>query len=440
MKRKFSEQQQRYSNVRDLLTRGIAAAKAGNAEEARFYLEWVLITDAGEDQQIEAWFWLAESSEGAEKRKYLEEILSRRPAHARARRQLAILDGRLQPEEIVDPERLPPRAKEAGSGPVLARQFTCPRCASRMVFTPDGESLHCEHCGYKQRPDQAGEVEETDFVVTMATVRGHLKPVASRTFSCQSCTASFLLAPAALTVTCPYCDQTYAVESAETRELVPPQGIIPFAIDEAQATRLVQRWLEQHQLRPHTAPHGIYLPVWTFDVGGSVEWQGQTVSYDDNTRSWEPLSGSHPIYEDDLLVPASKMLPDELTPLLQSFELDKLIAFDETYLAAWPAQTYEITVGDASLAARKQAYDHGREEVRLSHDGLSHMRFSSAGITIISHKLILLPAWLAQYRHDEHVYMLALNGQTGRLLAQRAPGQGLLGGLERWIDDLLGKE
>jgi hypothetical protein len=59
MKRKFSHRRQQHGNVRDLLTRGIAAAKAGNREEARFYLEWVLITEATEEQRLQAWLWLS---------------------------------------------------------------------------------------------------------------------------------------------------------------------------------------------------------------------------------------------------------------------------------------------------------------------------------------------------------------------------------------------
>lgn len=439
MKRKFSDQQQRHSNVRDLLTRGIAAAKAGDRKEARFYLEWVLIAGATEDQEIEAWFWLAHVSDGDEKRGYLEEILSRRPAHAQARRELAIFDGKLQREEIVDPDSLPPRI--AGDGPSASakgRQFVCPRCASRLVFTPDGASLHCEHCGYHQQPQNAGEVQETDFIVTMATARGHSQPVSSATFSCRSCAASFLLAPGTMTVTCPYCDHTYAVESTEARELVPPQAVLPFVLDEAQTVGLVRRWLSQHELRPHTAPQGLYLPVWTFDVGGSVEWQGQIGDYEDSTRSWRTVSGSHPLLVDDVLVSACHTLPNDLHPLLRTFDLEALVPFEEAYLAAWPAQTYEIAVGDASLAARQVAYRRGKKEARRSHDNVSAMRYSSASITIISYKLILLPVWLARYRYDGNVYTLGVNGQNGRLLAQREPSTGLLGDLGRWFDEFLG--
>lgn len=435
MKPKYSQQQQRRSNVRDLLTRGVAAAKAGDKEEARFYLEWLLITDPTDDQQIEAWLWLATmSDEEEEKRHYLEEILSRNPAHARARRQLAILEGRLQREEIVDPETIASRRtadESAQSAP--ARQFICPRCTSRLVFMPDGNSLHCEHCGYQEQLQGDAGIEETDFIVTMATTRGHLKPVSTATFTCPSCTATYALAPGALTVTCPYCHHTYTVESAEMRQLAPPQGIIPFAVEEAEARRRIREWLRQHELRPLAPPHGAYLPAWTFDVGGSVGWQGEISASDDSNLTTRTVSGDHPVYEDDLVVPACDTLPRRLVLLLQTFDLDALRSFDDAFLAAWPAQTYEITAGDASLAARRVAFRNGREDVRRSHRALSNLRFSSAGITILSHKLILLPVWLCHYRQAEATAMLALNGQTGRLLAEHRPRSGLLSSLRRWF-------
>lgn len=436
MKRKFSQPQQQGGHVRDLLVRGVGAAKAGDTEEARFYLEWVLIAGANEDQMMEAWLWLAEVSEGPEKRHYLEEILSRRPAHARARRMLALLDGRLKAEEIVDPEKLAERPAGAEASTTKARQFRCPQCSARLVFTPDGAGLHCEHCGYRQQPEKKGGVEETDFIVTMATTRGHLQPAATPVFSCRSCTASFLLPAGALTVTCPYCHHTYAVESGEMRELAPPQGLIPFAIDEAQATRIVQSWLTEHGLRPHSAPHGLYAPLWSFDVGGSVDWQGHLTNYEEDTRTWQMVSGSHPLLEDDIVVAACDTLPPSLRPLLQSYDLSHAVAFDEAYLAAWPAQMYEVAVGAASLLARKAAYERGKEEVRRSQERLRELRCSSAGIIVISHKLLLVPVWLAHYRMGDELLTLGVNGQNGRLLAQRTPRKGLFGGVRRWWERL----
>lgn len=438
MKRKSSHRRQQYSNVRDLLMRGIAAAKAGNQEEARFYLEWVLITEATDEQRLQAWLWLSEVSETAdEKRTYLEEILARRPGHALARRKLALLDGKLRAEEIVDPDSVrppSPDAEETAGG----RRFVCPQCAARLVYTPDGASLHCEHCGFRQTPRADNLVEEKDFIATMATARGHLHPIATPTFSCQSCAASFMLAPGTLSVTCPYCDHAYAVSSRETRDLVPPEGIIPFVVDQTQAQHLLNGWLARQRRRPYAAMRGIYLPAWTFDVGGTIDWVGELVAHENSMRSRVTRTGQRAVYVDDFVVPACRTLPDELEGVVRTFDLSQLVAFDPSYLAAWPAQSYEVTVGDASLKARRHAYDRGRRHVRESHDDLQNLRFSSAGITILSFKLILLPLWIGQYQEQGRPAMVVVGGQTGKLLGKRSRRSGLVRGLQRWISDLLG--
>ncbi len=121
-------------SVRDLLVRGIAAAKDGDRRAARRYLEWALRLNPTNEQYIKAWFWLSEISDDPdEKRKYLKYILSADPTHPEARRSLAILDGCLRPEEVIDPNRLAVATPDVPQ-PTGARQFVCPQCGGRMVY------------------------------------------------------------------------------------------------------------------------------------------------------------------------------------------------------------------------------------------------------------------------------------------------------------------
>src|SRR5690606_21433834 len=138
------------NGARMILLQGIAAAKEKKVDEARFYLEWVLRTDATSDQLVEAWRWLAEISDDQnQKREYLHKILAYSPTDADARRKLALLEGRLKPDEIVDPNRLPALTAQPPQ-PAATRRFTCPHCAGRMHFTPDDQSLKCSFCGHRQ--------------------------------------------------------------------------------------------------------------------------------------------------------------------------------------------------------------------------------------------------------------------------------------------------
>ena len=112
---------------RDLLRSGIIDAKAGNKASARRYLDRAIYISNDHDVLAEAWFWMSQVTEdGGEKRKALENCLAHDLYHARARRALAILDGKLKADEIVDPDHLPPAPE--GLHAVDAQRFMCPKC------------------------------------------------------------------------------------------------------------------------------------------------------------------------------------------------------------------------------------------------------------------------------------------------------------------------
>jgi hypothetical protein len=102
-------------SAHDLLVRGIAALKAKEMREASFYLDRVLTNEPDLQQSIEAWLGLCEiSTDPVEQRNLLESVLSNDPTEGRARRKLAILDGKLKPDEIIDPDHLTQPAPKIG--------------------------------------------------------------------------------------------------------------------------------------------------------------------------------------------------------------------------------------------------------------------------------------------------------------------------------------
>src|SRR5512136_3250993 len=115
--------------ARELLVRGVAAAKTGQArdkEEARFYLEWVLRSgDGASDQKAAAWLWLSQIEDDPQKKRdCLEHVLAWDPANVAARRGLAILDGRLKAEDIFDPNQpIEPVKPDATPQPSAVRRY-----------------------------------------------------------------------------------------------------------------------------------------------------------------------------------------------------------------------------------------------------------------------------------------------------------------------------
>ena len=100
-------------HAQELLYKALAAAQSGDPrdrQEAEYYLEWVLRTDSDLDQQVTAWYWLSRiTDDPKEKRERLENALAIRPPHPDARRDLAILDGRLKPNQMRVAPICPPR-------------------------------------------------------------------------------------------------------------------------------------------------------------------------------------------------------------------------------------------------------------------------------------------------------------------------------------------
>ncbi len=427
------------ARVRDLLVRGIAAAKGKAKEEARFYLEWVLrAPDATPEQCAEAWRYLAEISDGPKaKREALEHVLAFAPMDPSALRALAILDGELKPEEIVNPDRLPASAATASPQPIEARRFVCPQCGGKMAFTPDGTTLTCAYCGYQQSilaaMEEGAIVEEQNFFVALATQKGHTHPTLARTIQCQGCGASFVLAPETISSTCPYCGAAYAVEQAKRRELIAPEGIVPFAVTQDDALRATLRWLEGIGFRPRgkfDLPSGVYLPVWTFDLGGEITWNCLQQEND----AWVPRSGSRIIFENDLRVPASHTLSAALLGEISDFPLGALVPYDARYLADWLAETYEIPVGDASLVARSRVVAKERAAVAAGLFGAYRdLHLGTARLVVESYKLILLPLWVARYSYEKKRYSIVVNGQTGTVRGEK-PKRGVAG----WWASLLG--
>ena len=406
--------------ARDLLIRGIAAAKAGERDEARHYLEWTLRQEPSSDEQIEAWLWLSEvAREKDEARRWVEEVLANDTHNPRALRRLAVLDGRLQPSEMIDPDHPPTIAST--DGPIDVERFACPSCGGQMAYAPDGNGLQCDHCGDRIGvPSGPGalEVAAGDFVLALATARGHSSPQASPTFACTACGARFLLAPETLSLTCPYCDATYAVEQCDERLLIAPQSIVPLMVSQDEAGRsLTAR-------SSHGAGDGrfvvdrltaVYLPFWLFEMGGLIEWDvvhgGDTWGGEDN-----PLSGSEPPPSPIAVLACSNPRPG-FAEAVESIDPRLLVAFDPAYLAARPAETYTVSMANAALRARQRALRMTGEKLTAGSGGI-RLSLRSARMVITSYVLALAPVWLADVRFKEMRRLLVVSGVTAKVCSE----------------------
>lgn len=438
---------------RDLLRTGIIEAKAGNLATARRYLDRAIYMSGSHDVLGEAWFWMAEvTTEPVEKRKALENCLSLDLRHARARRALAILDGKLKSEEVINPDHLPTAPEETRGADV--QRFMCPKCGGRMSFAPDGQTLVCDYCSRDQTLNvRVNQADEKDFIVAMATARGHGKPLQEQVFHCNGCGAEFILPPKQISASCVYCDSPYVVSLEKVKDLLAPDGIIPHTFDQRHAVKLLVDWVEGNNIKPEKQvdlPRGLYLPLWTFDIGGVIDYTGERVESEDEIlgmrgqKNIVRVTDQYPIMVDDLPLPASRKPSAVFLKLIPTFDMKAIQPYDPRFLASWPAEIYDVPMADASLDARSQTFTKYKRQLPTLLGGLNIVHTSSANISVESFKLNLLPVWMTEIPFDGREHLVLINGQTGVVLSDTGnhtqnenDEKSKMGGLMDFLADLI---
>ena len=431
---------------KELLKSGIIEVKAGNKEVARRYLERALNTSNDHDVLAETWFWMSEAlDDKGEKRKALENCLSYDLQHARARRSLALLDGKLNMDEIINPDKLSSKAE--GMRSVNAERFMCPQCGGRMSFAPDGQSLVCEYCSRKQRlTAQPGTANEKDFIVAMATARGHGKPLNEQVFHCQGCGSEFILPADQISSICVYCGSPHVVDWETEEQLIAPDGIIPHTFEQDRAAKILTEWVQSSQinLEKHVdIPRGVYLPLWTFDLGGMIEYVGETVDENEVEYRRMPkmirISDSYPVQVNDIPIPASRNLSAVFLKLIPTYELRGIKPYDPRYLVNFPAELYNIPMAEASLEARSQSFSHYKRDLPNLLASINVISTSSSKMTVESFRLNLLPVWMSEIHIGGGERLVLVNGQNGRVASDLPEEKKESSGFMDWLGNVFGE-
>jgi ribosomal protein S27AE len=418
---------------RDLLVRGIGAARANSWDEARFFLEKFLGTDPPVEMRVEAWRYLAEIAKSPEeKRDYISRILAYDPTDGFARRTLAVLDGRLDPAEIVDPDHIPPPADERAT--TVPERLVCPRCgSSELAASSDGQKLVCAHCQYEEPiPQTAGSQSsvEHDFAAAMWTAKGHRSDIATPVLVCDGCGASFLPAPGIHSLSCPFCGSVRVGSKAEPRERIAPDAIVPFGSALADVLHALK---SETPGDPTSGPFAVYLPVWVFNFTGSVHWTGYKQEQHGYESRRKPASGDYTVIEQKTLVRATHALPESFGNLVDGFDLAALVPYDPRQLAGYLAATYDISLDEASMSARPRTFDALRQKVKQSLSEVLDLEMSFERMGTDSYQLLLLPFWSAQTGPENARRLLFINGQTGEIAPDNS-SHGLLSWISRLLD------
>lgn len=331
-----------------------------------------------------------------------------------------------------------------------ALRFSCENCGAQLLYDASKKRMKCGHCGTEQDvPAEAGQapVEEHDLVDFrhVSAARGLGAP--TQEYACNDCGASVLVPANEKTGQCPFCGAAGVIAKPSTDEVLTPESLVPFQVDREAATAKFGKWLHGLWFRPNDLKkqasveemQGVYVPFWTFDSQVASQWTAQAGHYYYVTESytayvngkpqrrtrqvrkvrWVPASGHRNDFYDDLLVCASKGLPQDLVDKLKSFDTKHLQSYNPSFLAGWRCERYAIDLQGGWQIGRekisKSQYARCGKDVPGDTHRFLHVSNSYSQTTF---KHVLLPIWISAYRYQKKVFRFLVNGQTGEVVGK----------------------
>lgn len=324
----------------------------------------------------------------------------------------------------------------------------CRDCGANLKFSPGTTHLTCEYCNAQNEIEaKAATVEETDLEAFLHDQANKEEKHEISTVKCDNCGAATSLQPNVSSSSCPYCDTPLVIRNATTSQILKPKYILPFKIERKKANEEFIRWVGSLWFAPNDLKkyaeqsteklNGMYMPYWTYDSSAVSEYSGmrgeyyyETETYTDSngkeqTRqvqrtAWYPASGT--VYNDfdDVLVCASKSLPEKISRDLEPWDLQELKEHDDRFLSGFLTETYQVGLREGFDLA-KHVMDPVIEKAVRTDIGGDTQQIASIDSkhNDVTFKHILLPLWISAYRYNDKVYRFMINARTGEVQGER---------------------
>jgi len=336
--------------------------------------------------------------------------------------------------------------------PDTGRKFPCKQCGARLDFDPSHRALKCPYCNFEEKIEpSAAKIAEEDFQSALEKQATAGAPIAGRSqeVRCPGCGAMVLLEDNVVTDKCPFCaTHIENLPKQDSAAGIAPECLLPFAIASRDAVAAFNKWLASRWFAPGDLKQlanlgqlsGIYIPYWTYDSmtyshytgqRGDDYWETETYTEMENGRSvtktrqvrrtrWTYVSGEVDHFFDDILVCASKSLPETFVNHLSPWDLNDLEAFRSDFLAGFKTERYVVDLAAGFAQARGIMDGEIRtlccQDIGGDHQQVSSVNTQHVGVTF---KHLLLPVWLAVYRYQNQTYRIAVNARTGEVVGTR---------------------
>ena len=323
----------------------------------------------------------------------------------------------------------------------MAVTYKCPNCGADLRFDEQTQEMVCEHCGTQIAVSDLQEEEperEEGFRVEVEDAEGEDDSGQGdfRAFHCPSCGAQLMTDDTTAATFCMFCGNPALIEERLSKEKRPAY-VLPFQKSRKDAEEVFRNWARRGLLTPkHFSAKstvekisGIYVPFWLYDYAADADVQAHATRvctsrrgdteyiHTDHFRLTRDVSNRY----EKIPADASANMPDDVMDRLEPFDYGKMVPFEMPYLAGFLAEKYSYDGQQIKKRAEKRAEQYILEDARETMTGYATVSVTSEQVRLRCEqmKYVLLPVWMLNYRYKGKQYLFAMNGQSGRYVADR---------------------
>jgi LSD1 subclass zinc finger protein len=331
----------------------------------------------------------------------------------------------------------------------LNTSLQCTNCGATLHFAPGTRQLKCTYCGAANEIKSVDEGPVVSFDYQTFISHKVMEQV-ERVVSCKNCGAATTLPPEVNSENCVFCTSPLVLSEAENKQLVKPHYILPFIVAQQQAFDSFRKWLSKLWFAPSDLSKmvssnasqfkGIYIPHWSYDANTTTDYEGRRGDYyyvsesytvtvngrqENRTRQvrhtrWSAASGRVGNRFNDVLVSASKSLPQDISNKLEPWRMDALVRYNEQYVSGFRSELYQIGA-EEGLDEAKHRMDPVIRDTICDDIGGDEQEISDFNVAYqdLALKYLLLPAWISAYKYNNKLYHFTINACTGEVVGER---------------------
>ncbi|MCR5625436.1 MAG: zinc ribbon domain-containing protein, partial [Lachnospiraceae bacterium] len=308
--------------------------------------------------------------------------------------------------------------------------YQCKNCGGELRFDVATQALRCQSCKATFNPYNVEKERDAEYLDFMEV----------NVFRCTQCGAEIQSEDQSISGFCSYCGAATVLDK-KIEKVSRPKYIIPFQIKKEYCINEFQKRVEKDIYAPDElkitggveALRGIYMPYWMYhfkqsgimnlrinNVGSSYGNKGHSQSASYVTNELIKMTAEY----DGMAHDASSTFPDRVSEKIGPYDIyNRLLKFSPAFLTGFYADSSDIPSESYMFYESEHCKEISVQRIKNRLSQNQTLKSSDEEVRrqikseLVDKDLAMFPVWFLSLRRHNRISHIAVNGQTGKLLA-----------------------